>query len=66
MTDVLHTHTDPQLWSTRVGRQDTGAVLPSDPANVTVSEDDNDDDNDDMDDDDEDLYLCFLQGNLSS
>ena len=66
MTDVLQTHTDPQLWSTRGGRQDTGAVLPSDPANVTVSEDDNDDDNDDMDDDDEDLYLCFLQGNLSS
>ena len=66
MTDVLHTHADPQLWTTRGGRQDTGAVLPSDPANVTVSEDDNDDDDDDAMDDDEDLYLCFLQGNLSS
>ena len=65
MADVLHTHTDPQLWSTRGGRQDTGAVLASDPANIAVSEDDNDD-IDDMDDDDEDLYLCFLQGNLSS
>ena len=65
MADVLQTHTDPQLWSTGGGRQDTGAVLASDPANVTVSEDDDDDDNDDMDDD-EDLYLCFLQGNLSS